>query len=387
MPKTNPTSTRRRPACISLFLFLILSGLCLTLAAVTGLAALLPARAAQTFGPASPGLGPLQRVYYAFQLVLTEDSLTNPLDPAGRPRPFHIELGEPASSIVTRLYTEGLIADPVAFSVYLQYSGQDTSLQAGEYELSPAMPPLQIALAIQDSIPTHVRFGILPGWRLEEIAAAIPSSGLSFTPEEFLAATRQPLSTYRVPLDAPQATTVEGFLFPDTYRVPRQTSAAGLIQLALQNFTQKITPQMQQGFAAHGLDLYQAVTLASMVEREAILDEEMPLIASVFLNRLAQGIKLDSDPTVQYALGYNPAENTWWTNPLSSADLQVNSPFNTYQVASLPPAPIASPGLPALQAVASPAESPYYYFRAACDGSGRHTFARNLDEHIQNACP
>ncbi len=387
MTRPTRTSTRRRPACFSLLVILILSGLCLSLAVLAGLAALLPARAAQTFGPASPALGPLQKVYYAFQLVTGEDSLTRPLDPAGQARPFRVELGKSAGSITARLHAEGLIADPAAFSVYLKYSGQDISLQAGEYEFSPAMPPLQIALAMQDSTPTHVRFGILPGWRLEEIAAAIPSSGLAFTPEEFLAAARQPVGAYQVALETPQTASVEGFLFPDIYRVPRQADAGELIQLALQNFAQKITPQMRQGFAAQRLDIYQAVTLASVVEREAVLDEEMPLIASVFLNRLAQAGKLESDPTVQYALGYNTAQNTWWTNPLSSEDLQVDSPYNTYRVAGLPPAPIANPGLPALQAVASPAETPYYFFRAACDGSGKHLFARSFEEHIQNACP
>ncbi len=98
-------------------------------------------------------------------------------------------------------------------------------------------------------------------------------------------------------------------------------------------------------------------------------------------------MKLDSDPTVQYALGYNPQKNTWWTNPLSLADLKINSPYNTYLYPDLPPGPIANPELAALQAVAFPAESPYFYFRAACDGSGTHVFAVTFEEHVNNACP
>jgi UPF0755 protein len=112
----------------------------------------------------------------------------------------------------------------------------------------------------------------------------------------------------------------------------------------------------------------------------------MPLIASVFHNRLAANMKLDSDPTVQYSLGYNPKQKTWWTNPLSSADMSVDSPFNTYRYPDLPPGPIANPGLAALRAVAFPDQSPYYYFRAACDGSGRHLFATTFSEHLANAC-
>ncbi|HEX7972766.1 MAG TPA: endolytic transglycosylase MltG, partial [Anaerolineales bacterium] len=132
---------------------------------------------------------------------------------------------------------------------------------------------------------------------------------------------------------------------------------------------------------------YEGVILASMVQREAIVSQEMPLIASVFLNRQSANMKLDSDPTVQYALGYNPDQKTWWTNPLSLDNLQVDSPYNTYQRAGLPPGPISNPGLSALQAVAFPAKTPYYFFRAACDGSGRHTFAKTFEEHVKNACP
>jgi UPF0755 protein len=98
-------------------------------------------------------------------------------------------------------------------------------------------------------------------------------------------------------------------------------------------------------------------------------------------------MKLDSDPTVQYALGYNPDKKTWWTNPLSLQDLQIDSPYNTYLYMGLPPGPIANPSLTALQAVAFPAQTPYYYFRSACDGSGKHTFAETFEEHLQNECP
>jgi UPF0755 protein len=133
--------------------------------------------------------------------------------------------------------------------------------------------------------------------------------------------------------------------------------------------------------------MVQAVTLASIVQREAVIQDEMPMIASVFLNRLAVNMKLDSDPTVQYALGYQNGRGGWWTNPLSLADLQIDSPYNTYIYTGLPPGPIANPSLEALQYVAQPAQTPYFYFRAACDGSGRHNFAITFNEHLNNACP
>jgi UPF0755 protein len=127
--------------------------------------------------------------------------------------------------------------------------------------------------------------------------------------------------------------------------------------------------------------------MASIIQREAVVDTEMPLIASVFYNRLAAGMDLQTDPTVQYALGYNNAQGTWWTNPLSRDDLNFDSPYNTYIYYGLPPGPISNPGEAALDAVAYPAESKYYYFQARCDGSGLHNFAETFEQHQENYCP
>ncbi|MBK8822103.1 MAG: endolytic transglycosylase MltG [Anaerolineales bacterium] len=135
------------------------------------------------------------------------------------------------------------------------------------------------------------------------------------------------------------------------------------------------------------MDVYQAATLASLVERESVYDEEMSLIASVFINRLRIGMTLGSDPTIQYALGYDSLNQTWWTNPLSLDNLKFDSPYNTYLYAGLPPGPIASPSVEALQAVAFPQSSEYYFFQATCDGSGYHTFSVTFEDHLANLCP
>ena len=185
----------------------------------------------------------------------------------------------------------------------------------------------------------------------------------------------------------PANATGEGFIFPDTYNFRRDVPLYELFNTFFANFEQNLSIEIRDGYALQGLDIFQAVTLASIVEKETVVAEEMPLIASVFLNRLAAGMPLESDPTVQYAIGYNPAQKTWWTNPLTSDDLQINSPYNTYQGNGLPPGPIANPGIDALRAVAFPAQSPYYYFRAACDGSGKHVFSETFQQHLNNACP
>jgi UPF0755 protein len=140
---------------------------------------------------------------------------------------------------------------------------------------------------------------------------------------------------------------------------------------------------MRQGFGVQELSLHEAVTLASIVEREAVLEEERPIIARVFINRLVQGMRLQADPTTQYALGYQASNNSWWKSGLTLADLQYQSPYNTYFVEGLPPGPIANPGLSSLQAVAEPATANYIFFVADCapEQNGRHLFSETFAEH------
>jgi UPF0755 protein len=347
----------------------------------------LPMRAEKTFGPPSDALNPLQRLDLSFRLIMQVDEIKQPADPEGAGRTFEIGHGEATYSITQRLQQEGFVISAQGLRDYLVYSGLDTTLQAGEFQISPKMTGLEIAWALQDATPTEVTFTILPGWRLEEIAESLPTSGLEFRPRDFLATANQPPAQLPLLQQLPPGVRLEGFFYPDSYRVPRKISAEDFIELILQDFQAKVDHQIQDGFQRQDLNLFEAVTLASIVQREAVKHEEMPLIASVFLNRIQAGMKLDTDPTVQYALGYDRKGRTWWKNPLSLEDLQVNSPYNTYQNYGLPPGPIANPGLSAMRAVAFPAQTPYYYFRSACDGSGRHSFAENFEQHQQNACP
>lgn len=366
---------------------MILFGICLIALTLFGVYYSIPKRARQAFGSPSTQLSQFNQLYLSILLVLQESDLTQPRDPMGIPRRFSIQFGEPAYLVLQRLEDEGLVTNPEALSIYLQYSGLDTSIQAGDYKLSPSMSAIEIARRLQDPTPTHIDFVVLPGWRLEEIAAALPTSGLDISSEDFLDAARNPSNQNAFPLQMPPGSSYEGFLNPGAYHLPRSITTVELIQTLLDGFAANLAPNLQQGFNRQGLDEYQAVILASIVEREAVTADEMPLIASVFYNRLRAGMKLDSDPTVQYAIGYNPIQDTWWTNPLSLEDLKVNSPYNTYLYPDLPPGPIANPGPEALNAVAFPDESVYFYFRADCTSSGRHVFAQTFEEHVNNACP
>lgn len=366
--------------------FLILLALCLASTAAGWMVYQLPRWAAHSFGAPNARLDLIDRYVYSARLLIAHDDLTMPLVPRAEARSFVVGSGESAQQVARRLENEGLIRNGEALRDYMVYAGLDTAIQAGEYEISPAANALEISKALLDATPAEISFNILAGWRLEEIAAALPTSGLQITPEEFIRAVRNPPSAW-LPLGwQSEAASLEGYLFPGEYRFKRDASLQEVISTFIGRFDQEVNPDLRQAFARRGLSLYQAVILASIVQREGVIAEERPMIASVFFNRLQAGVKLDADPTVQYALGYNTQQNTWWTNPLSRGDLQYESPYNTYLNPGLPPGPICNPSLNALQAVAYPAESPYYYFRARCDGSGLHNFARTFEEHLQNAC-
>jgi len=364
-----------------IILSLVLVFLCIL---ILGIFLGIPALADRQYGPPSPALGPPDRFEYSARLLWYGGLLTQPLNPGGAEQHFTIEHGEGVQAIAIRLEEVGLIRSADAFRAYLIYTGLDTSVQAGDYMLSPALSVVDIARELQDATPEQITFVILPGWRMEEIAASLSTSGLEITPEEFLAVARfAPPSLDYLPASA----STEGFLYPEVYVLPRETRAEALVDEFLRNFSLHLTTDLREGFARQGLDVYQAVTLASIVQREAIVAEERAQIASVFYNRLRSDMKLDSDPTVQFALGFDLTQANWWTNPLSAAHLQIDSPYNTYIYTGLPPGPIANPSLSALQAVAFPAETPYYFFRARCDNSGLHDFSVTFEEHLQNGCP
>ncbi len=351
---------------------------------IIALLVFVPVAASQSFGKPAASLNPWQRFIYSYRLVLYAGDLTQPCNPGGAEQPFSIQPGESVSSISERLEAAGLIRRADTFRTYLVWTGMDTVMQPGTFHLSPTMTGEVIAGMLASANLTDVTFHVLPGWRMEEIAASLPTSGLEISPEAFVAAAIRPASP---PDYLPIGATAEGFLAPGEYSLARTTTADELVSAMLQRFSDELTVEMRDGFSRQGLTIYQAVTLASIIQREAVAAEEMPVIASVFFNRLQEGMPLQSDPTVQYALGYNVAQGTWWTNPLTADDMGFNSPYNTYLVPSLPPGPISNPGTAALMAAAEPTQTPYFYFQAKCDGSGLHNFAETFEQHQQNYCP
>jgi len=300
------------------------------------------------------------------------------------PVTFVVELGETASGIAARLKEEGLISDDELFRRYVQYHELDSGIEAGEFTLRQTMTIPEIAQALQQGQRPEQGVTIQEGLRLEQVAAAVAAQ-TSIPQDEFLV-----LATtgwhdaglaFGFLADLPPEATLEGFLFPETYSLTEDAIAVDLLNRMLETFETRVSPEMRNEAANHGLSVYELVTLASVVEREAVLDEERPVIAGVYHNRLETGWFLGACPTVQYALG---TPDNWWPQFTLEAT-GVDSPYNTYRSLGLPPGPICSPGLASIQATAFPADTEYYFFLADCTkDNGSHLFAVTEEEHLSN---
>ncbi len=327
----------------------------------------------------------LEQRLIGLYLALRRDEIARPAGDDDTPVVFVVEPGETAVTIAHRLEQQGLITDATLFRRLLIYRGADQKLAAGTYQLRRNMTMDEIILALQAGRPEEVAVTIPEGWRAEEIAAHLEAQGL-FPADAYLALVRDP-SRFRDEFpflsELPPGATLEGFLFPDTYRVVKnEADPEAFIRMQLATFDRRVSGELREAITNKGMTLYEAITLASIVEREAVVEDERPLIAGVFLNRWRDGMLLNADPTVQYALGYQEEQGTWWKRPLTLEDLEVDSPYNTYKHPGLPPGPICNPGLAAIRAVALAPPTDYYYFVAR--GDGTHVFAKTLEEHLQN---
>jgi UPF0755 protein len=366
---------------------MFLGGILLALLAA-GLMLLLSEDSGSPLPPAAGDLSTFNLIYLRAYLRFNYDSLNLPS--ARSDGVFEVQQGETATEICARLKQEGWVGDSDLICRYLHYTGGDRSIGSGMFLIQAGENPAQIADSLSSGESKIRQVTVFPGWRQEEIAAALPATGVSITSNDFLSSTGgRPDSNGSLAslyAEIPSWATLEGFLFPAEYRVVPGETADQFVERMVVNFQQSLPSGWQSAVKSQGLSVYQAVTLASIIQREAVVEEEMPLIASVYYNRLNLGMRLEADPTVQYALGFQSDRSGWWTNPLWPADFVLDSSYNTYLYYGLPPGPISNPGSAALQAVAEPAQTSYLFFRAACDGSGRHNFAETYIQHLANAC-
>lgn len=278
------------------------------------------------------------------------------------PKIFVVRRGEGVKSIAGRLAAEGLIRSPTGFYLLVKVMGLERSLQAGDYRLNAGMDAGTIAKEMTHGT-LDVWVTILEGWRAEEVAAKL-SKELDIPESEFAKVAR------------------EGYLFPDTYLFPKDATVGAVAQLFFSTFDTKVDEKLRADAKKTGLTFDEVLTLASIVEREGRTEEDRPMIAGILLNRLNADWPLQADATLQYALGYQVREKTWWKKELFDDDKKVKSPYNTYLNPGLPPGPIANPGIVSIKAVIYPKTSDYWYYLH--DPKGGVHYGRTLEEHNRN---
>jgi UPF0755 protein len=336
--------------------------------------------------------------FLSFYLSTHQEELNVPAGDDPTPVTFTVQPGETAAMVAERLEENGLVVDSEVFQRFMTYHGLDTSLEAGMYSLRSTMTMHEIAETLQHGGTNAVTVTIPEGWRAEQIAWLLEQQGLVRS-DDFMAEVTAGSHPYPWLAERPGGASLEGYLFPDTYELAADVTPAAVADLMLSNFDARVLPEIEARLAGRTLfdlaqgdyvpmTVFDVITLASIVEREAVLAEERPVIASVYLNRLdpayveETALRLSSDPTIQYAKGYDPTTESWWNPMLPGEGLTLESPYNTFKVQGLPPGPISNPGLASILAVLNPAETDHLYFHAIGDGS--HVFASTLEQHLQN---
>jgi UPF0755 protein len=354
------------------------------LSAAEGVGPLLPAGQPEEQGFS---LATLENTALGLYLRLNQQRMQSPAGTHTGLVAFTIEPGETAATVAGRLQEAGLISDSQLFRLYMRYTGMDALLEAGNFSLSSDMSMLGIAERLQSAQADEIVVTVPEGMRAEEIADMLTASGVvdgaHFLELVRAGADAPGVAGYTFLDDLPPGVTLEGFLFPDTYRLLVPAQPEDLLARMLENFDRQVSAEARSAARASGRSLFDVVILASIVEREALLAEEQPIIADVYLNRLEQGMLLRADPTVQYAMGYQPVSGQWWKTPVQLEEyVSVDSPYNTYLYADLPPGPICSPGIGAIEASIYPADTQFIYFVAT--GDGGHAFAETYEEHEAN---
>lgn len=287
----------------------------------------------------------------------------SPFSKSGIEKTFIIPKGQNISQVAEQLKKENLIRSTLAFKIYIRQQNLAGKIQAGTFKLSPSMSTPQIVKAlVSGALEIWVTFP--EGWRIEEMAQRI-ASDLDQNSEKFV------------------VSSVEGFMFPDTYLFPKDISMEQVARIMRDNFNKKYSDELRAKIKSQGLTETEGVILASIVEREARSDKARTEVASILLKRLKINMGLNTDATLQYALGFQPSEKSWWKKQLTKEDKKIDSPFNTYLYRGLPPTPICNPGLSSLQAVADGnPKTPYLYYYH--DYKGNSYYAKTLEEHNEN---
>lgn len=295
-----------------------------------------------------------------------------------------LQPGDTAAEMADRLFAAGLIDSPRRWTTLVQLLGWEDGLEPGAYSFEAGLSSYEIARRIHSGERTPLRIIIPEGLRLEQIAERLQAERIVFAADFFAALGKAENAVGTFAASRPRGLSLEGYLFPADYDFPLGVTADQVVRAMIERFDAEAGPVLLNA-DLQGRSLHAVLTIASIVEREAALDEERPIVAAVLWNRIELGMPLQADPTVQYAVANDPASAAaygWWKRELTLEDLASLSPWNTYTASGLPPTPIAAPGLASLRAAVAPADVPYFFFFARGDGS--HAFAETYEEHQAN---
>lgn len=297
--------------------------------------------------------------------------IRTPLNSAGEVKIFKVEKGNSAKIIAQNLEKAGLIRSPFLFRLYVFLALSQYSLKPGEYELSPKIPIRDIGDALVFGGTNEVVITIPEGFNLEQIEDRLVGAGL---------AKQNELMNYKfskdmpsILSDKPKSASLEGYLFPDTYRFFKDASLSDIVSKMVANLDAKLTPELKLAIKNSSYNTYQILTMASLIEKEISKDSDRPMVAGILWKRLRAGVPLQVDATLVYITG---------RQEISEADKKINSPYNTYFYRGLPKGPIASPGLSAIRVAVFPEASSYWYYLSAKDG--KTVFSKTLEEHNRN---
>jgi UPF0755 protein len=332
----------------------------------------------------------LSIIFFSFAILITVGFFItryylSPPSTESTPINFTIQKGESLTDVATDLEKKGFIRSSLAFRLIVQISGYQNKIQAGVFQISHNLSLKELAYELSLG-NTDRSITTIEGWRIEEIAEYLDKRKI-VTKDQFLTAASSFdtsnysfLPLYTDTLDQPYRK-LEGYLFPDTYEIAEHSTAKDVITKMLNDFASRITESERQ--SATKLNFPQTLVFASIVEREAKTDPDRAIVAGILEKRFQTvGWKLESDVTVQFALGYDPVGATWWKKDLTARDLQISSPYNTRLLPGIPPTPIDSPSLSSVKAALNPTNTDYWYYLAGKDGAIH--YARTIQEHNAN---
>jgi len=332
-------------------------------------------------------------VIFIFGNVLYYRGVNSPADKNGQDVLFEVKAGEGVKQISKNLEKSGLIKSNFYFNLYVKRNDLEKKFQAGSYALNPMLSAKEIAEALTEgkSLSKEKTIKIIEGWNTREISQYFERQGM-FQSEEFLELVGFPKINYQdskqMPYpkdyskdfsflkDKPSYYGLEGYLFPDTYRIFKDASLDDIVLKMLDNFNKKLTYEMRQDIKKQGKTIYEIITMASLVEKEVRTEEDMKIVSGIFWDRIKNNQALESCATLAYILGQNKPQYT-------TEDTKIDSPYNTYQNRGLPPGPICNPGLKAIRAAIYPQYSNYNYFLSRPD-TGETVFSASYEEHVRN---